>query len=65
MRPEQTQPRPLSELARLLGPDAFVTCVETAEDSGAGGGAEPAADPGATAISGITHDSRAVRPGDL
>lgn len=61
MRPEQTQPRPLSELARMLGPDAFVTSVETAGD----GGAQPAADPGATAISGITHDSRAVRPGDL
>ncbi|KIH98653.1 UDP-N-acetylmuramoylalanyl-D-glutamate--2,6-diaminopimelate ligase [Streptomonospora alba] len=65
MRPDQTQPRPLSELARLLGPDAFVTYVETAEDGGTHDGGDPAAGPGATAISGITHDSRAVRPGDL
>ncbi|WP_017540434.1 UDP-N-acetylmuramoyl-L-alanyl-D-glutamate--2,6-diaminopimelate ligase [Nocardiopsis halophila] len=58
MRPDHKQLRPLSELARLLGPDAFVTCVDQGMD-------EEAADPGATVITGITHDSRAVRPGDL
>ncbi|MBV2362491.1 UDP-N-acetylmuramoyl-L-alanyl-D-glutamate--2,6-diaminopimelate ligase [Streptomonospora nanhaiensis] len=69
MRPEHTQPRPLSELARLLGPDAFITCVENAETGPEPGGAAQAgpdsADPAAVRISGITHDSRAVRPGDL
>ena len=31
MRPEHVQPRLLSELVPLLGPDAFVTCVDPAE----------------------------------
>ncbi|QBI53887.1 UDP-N-acetylmuramoyl-L-alanyl-D-glutamate--2,6-diaminopimelate ligase [Streptomonospora litoralis] len=67
MRPDQNPPRPLSELARLLGSEAFVTCVEPAETADAGGGpsGEAGTDPAATPIGGITHDSRAVRPGDL
>ncbi|GAB3465303.1 UDP-N-acetylmuramoyl-L-alanyl-D-glutamate--2,6-diaminopimelate ligase [Streptomonospora sediminis] len=52
----------------MLGSEAFVTYVDPA-DAAEPGGAAPAAgdhtDPAATAISGITHDSRAVRPGDL
>src|SRR5690625_1426042 len=67
MRPDQNPPRPLSELARLLGPEAFVTCVEPADTASAGGVAAAGeyTDPAATAIGGITHDSRAVGPGDL
>ncbi|GAB3499526.1 UDP-N-acetylmuramoyl-L-alanyl-D-glutamate--2,6-diaminopimelate ligase [Nocardiopsis coralliicola] len=57
MRPEHKQLRPLAELARFLGPEALVTCVDDGPDA--------AADPGATVITGVTHDSRAVRPGDL
>ncbi|MDA8369927.1 MAG: UDP-N-acetylmuramoyl-L-alanyl-D-glutamate--2,6-diaminopimelate ligase [Nocardiopsaceae bacterium] len=71
MRPDHNQTRPLSGLARLLGPDAFVTCVETEEvplttgdPAPPGEGGEP---PGTVeaAITGVTHDSRRVRPGDL
>ncbi|MGV9310918.1 UDP-N-acetylmuramoyl-L-alanyl-D-glutamate--2,6-diaminopimelate ligase [Streptomyces sp. NPDC003691] len=48
-RPDRTRPTPLAELAALLG-------VST---PGAPQGGEPAE------VTGITHDSRAVRPGDL
>ncbi|MFD7920397.1 UDP-N-acetylmuramoyl-L-alanyl-D-glutamate--2,6-diaminopimelate ligase [Streptomyces sp. NPDC059740] len=52
-RPEKVRPTPLAELAELLG-----TPVP------AGG---PATRPGVSdiAVTGITHDSRAVRPGDV
>jgi UDP-N-acetylmuramoyl-L-alanyl-D-glutamate--2,6-diaminopimelate ligase len=71
MRPEHHRLRPLSELARLLGRDAFLTCVDGAD---APLGTAAAADPpdggdrtdGVEAvITGVTHDSRRVRPGDL
>ncbi|MEY9212996.1 UDP-N-acetylmuramoyl-L-alanyl-D-glutamate--2,6-diaminopimelate ligase [Thermobifida halotolerans] len=71
MRPEHVQPRPLSELVPLLGPDAFVTCVDPAEPPlgtvPVPGGPDPeqARDLDAVVVTGITHDSRAVRPGDL
>ncbi|AXK32643.1 UDP-N-acetylmuramoyl-L-alanyl-D-glutamate--2,6-diaminopimelate ligase [Streptomyces armeniacus] len=48
-RPEQPRPAPLAELARQLGIEA------PAADEPAGG----------AAATGITHDSRAVRPGDI
>lgn len=48
-RPDRTRPTPLAELAALLG-------VSTPE-------APPGGDP--VEVTGITHDSRAVRPGDL
>ncbi|TQN31990.1 UDP-N-acetylmuramoylalanyl-D-glutamate--2,6-diaminopimelate ligase [Haloactinospora alba] len=47
-RPEQNQPRPLSDIVRAVGADTT----------------ERVADTGRT-VSGITHDSRQVRPGDL
>ncbi|TDQ52596.1 UDP-N-acetylmuramoyl-L-alanyl-D-glutamate--2,6-diaminopimelate ligase [Actinorugispora endophytica] len=71
MRPEHVQPRTLSELVPLLGDDAFITCVDPAElplgTVAIPGDSEPVPerDIAETAISGITHDSRAVRPGDL
>ena len=71
MRPEHVQPRPLSELVPLLGPDAFVTCVDPAEPPlGTAAAAEPAEseqvrDVDSVTVTGVTHDSRAVRPGDL
>ncbi|MBW8481015.1 UDP-N-acetylmuramoyl-L-alanyl-D-glutamate--2,6-diaminopimelate ligase [Actinomadura parmotrematis] len=46
MRPTSTRPRPLPELAALLG-------------------AAVSGDPGGVLVSGITHDSRAVREGDV
>ncbi|MEV7276538.1 UDP-N-acetylmuramoyl-L-alanyl-D-glutamate--2,6-diaminopimelate ligase [Streptomyces sp. NPDC093111] len=48
-RPERLRPTPLGELAARLGT----------------GTAEGTADTGATEVTGITHDSRAVRPGDV
>ncbi|MFJ6717242.1 UDP-N-acetylmuramoyl-L-alanyl-D-glutamate--2,6-diaminopimelate ligase [Streptomyces sp. NPDC091259] len=48
-RPESVRPTPLGELAELLGVRAA--------------GADPESQ--TTRITGITHDSRAVRPGDL
>ncbi|PSK91797.1 UDP-N-acetylmuramoylalanyl-D-glutamate--2,6-diaminopimelate ligase [Murinocardiopsis flavida] len=70
MRPLQNQLRPLTELARKLGSGAFLTCVDSTEPPltegaapAADGGAGP--DPAEATITGITHDSRAVRPGDL
>lgn len=48
-RPESARPSPLGELAELLGVRAA--------------GADPESQ--TTRITGITHDSRAVRPGDL
>ncbi|MFC4561447.1 UDP-N-acetylmuramoyl-L-alanyl-D-glutamate--2,6-diaminopimelate ligase [Nocardiopsis mangrovi] len=69
MRPEHHELRPLPELARLLGPDAFVTFAEPGDappvpgDPAPPGGADG---PGTeTTITGVTHDSRRVRPGDL
>ncbi|MBB4930943.1 UDP-N-acetylmuramoyl-L-alanyl-D-glutamate--2,6-diaminopimelate ligase [Lipingzhangella halophila] len=59
----------MSELARLLGPDSFVTFADDAAPEPAAPGAEfadtTADTSAATAISGITHDSRQVCPGDL
>ncbi len=75
MRPDQNQPRSLSALARLLGPDAFVTFaddepavpVAAVADSATARPTTATAetDAGAATITGITHDSRQVRPGDL
>jgi UDP-N-acetylmuramoyl-L-alanyl-D-glutamate--2,6-diaminopimelate ligase len=49
-RPTRIRPKPLAELARRLGTPL----------------SRDAAEPGsATQVTGITHDSRAVRPGDL
>jgi UDP-N-acetylmuramoyl-L-alanyl-D-glutamate--2,6-diaminopimelate ligase len=53
-RPERLQPRPLAGLAVLLGLRPADPDVEVA----AGPGRQPG-------LTGITHDSRAVRPGDL
>lgn len=50
-RPVQVSAAPLAELADQLGIDAL------------GGGGDTA--PGAVEVTGITHDSRAVRPGDI
>ncbi|RNL86440.1 UDP-N-acetylmuramoyl-L-alanyl-D-glutamate--2,6-diaminopimelate ligase [Halostreptopolyspora alba] len=70
MRPDQNQPRSLSELARMLGPDAFVTFADDAPAEPVAPGAEFAgtatsATTSTTTIAGVTHDSRQVRPGDL
>ncbi|TDC24337.1 UDP-N-acetylmuramoyl-L-alanyl-D-glutamate--2,6-diaminopimelate ligase [Streptomyces sp. 8K308] len=51
-RPAHARPVSLAELAGLLG-------IETPAPAGGGTGAAPAV------VTGITHDSRAVRPGDL
>ncbi|GAA3759317.1 UDP-N-acetylmuramoyl-L-alanyl-D-glutamate--2,6-diaminopimelate ligase [Spinactinospora alkalitolerans] len=63
----------MSELARLLGSDGFLTCMDPAEPplSADAGAAVGTGDDGGvgdvteTTITGITHDSRRVRPGDL
>jgi len=71
MRPEHVQPRLLSELVPLLGPDAFVTCVDPAEPplgtapTPAATDLEQASSVDSVVVTGVTHDSRAVRPGDL
>ncbi|WP_046470820.1 UDP-N-acetylmuramoyl-L-alanyl-D-glutamate--2,6-diaminopimelate ligase [Allosalinactinospora lopnorensis] len=68
MRPDQNQIRPLPELARILGSDAFVTCIDSDEAAPAGAAPEVGAeqpDIAGTTITGITHDSRRVRPGDV
>ncbi|MEW2456139.1 UDP-N-acetylmuramoyl-L-alanyl-D-glutamate--2,6-diaminopimelate ligase [Streptomyces albus] len=56
-RPARVTPVPLAELARLLD----------ADDPGApvGGALAEAGDVKAVSVTGITHDSRAVRPGDV
>jgi UDP-N-acetylmuramoyl-L-alanyl-D-glutamate--2,6-diaminopimelate ligase len=53
-RPDRVPPRPLSGLAALLG------LRPAGPDGGSGG---PIGQPGG--LTGITHDSRSVRPGDL
>ncbi|MFE2142549.1 Mur ligase family protein, partial [Streptomyces sp. NPDC059456] len=53
-RPVTARPTPLGELATLLGIEA----------SGSGSARQPS-QPQPPQITGITHDSRAVRPGDL
>src|SRR5205814_1292936 len=54
-RPARVTPRPLTGLARLLG----VTMTSPAE-------CDPFTGPGGpAALTGATHDSRRVRPGDL
>jgi UDP-N-acetylmuramoyl-L-alanyl-D-glutamate--2,6-diaminopimelate ligase len=53
-RPDRVSPRPLSGLAALLG-------LRPADPEGASRG--PIGQPGG--LTGITHDSRSVRPGDL
>ncbi|MER5434756.1 UDP-N-acetylmuramoyl-L-alanyl-D-glutamate--2,6-diaminopimelate ligase [Streptomyces sp. NPDC002588] len=55
-RPAQVSATPLAELAGQLG----VTVEESAGSAEGAGSGE-----GAAAVTGITHDSRAVRPGDL
>ncbi|RCV54488.1 UDP-N-acetylmuramoyl-L-alanyl-D-glutamate--2,6-diaminopimelate ligase [Marinitenerispora sediminis] len=58
MRPDQNQLRPLSGLAQLLGAaPTSGDAPDTVE-----GESRPVTE---TTITGITHDSRAVRPGDL
>ncbi|WP_107423148.1 UDP-N-acetylmuramoyl-L-alanyl-D-glutamate--2,6-diaminopimelate ligase [Streptomyces qinglanensis] len=57
-RPVRVAPVPLAELARLLDADAS---APGSGDAPQGGGA---ADAGVS-VTGITHDSRAVRPGDI
>jgi UDP-N-acetylmuramoyl-L-alanyl-D-glutamate--2,6-diaminopimelate ligase len=53
-RPERLQPRPLAGLAVLLGLRPADPDVDAAVAAGQPGG-----------LTGITHDSRAIRPGDL
>ncbi|WP_344971151.1 UDP-N-acetylmuramoyl-L-alanyl-D-glutamate--2,6-diaminopimelate ligase [Salinactinospora qingdaonensis] len=73
MRPAHTQLRPLPELARLLGSEGFLSCPDPAEPPLGSPAAteatdtarEDAPDVTETTITGLTHDSRAVRPGDL
>ena len=55
LRPEHVTARPLAELAALLG-------LKSAHQAGPDAHSAPA---GLTGVSGLTHDSRRVRPGDL
>jgi len=55
LRPERVRPLPLEALAGLLGEAGQATP----------GPAERSSGPAAPAVTGVTHDSRAVRPGDL
>ncbi|UNO42580.1 UDP-N-acetylmuramoyl-L-alanyl-D-glutamate--2,6-diaminopimelate ligase [Streptomyces sp. MST-110588] len=55
-RPEQVRPTPLADLAERLGIPAPAPAAAQPDD----GGAAPRAQ-----VTGITHDSRAVRPGDI
>lgn len=57
-RPSRVRPVPLADLARQLGTEAPARTAGAATGSGTGG-----VDP--DAATGITHDSRAVRPGDI
>ncbi len=59
MRPRHANPRPLGELASLLG--ATITAPSTA----AAGEAAGPRTPGELRLTGVTHDSRRVLPGDL
>ncbi|UGY94998.1 UDP-N-acetylmuramoyl-L-alanyl-D-glutamate--2,6-diaminopimelate ligase [Streptomyces gobiensis] len=52
-RPAEVRPVPLAELAQALGLDDWAPPASAPSDAGA------------AAITGITHDSRAVRPGDI
>ncbi|MFJ8672987.1 UDP-N-acetylmuramoyl-L-alanyl-D-glutamate--2,6-diaminopimelate ligase [Streptomyces sp. NPDC093589] len=54
-RPERVRPTPLADLAEQLG----IQAPTEGASPGAGGAAQP------VAVTGITHDSRAVRPGDV
>lgn len=79
MRPEQNSPRLLSELVGVLGPDTVVTAVgglvvpfaadneslplATASTASTESTAQPSV--AEVAVTGVTHDSREVRPGDL
>src|SRR6266446_10753489 len=54
MRPRHVRPRPLGELAALLG--ATISTTSRAARSRA---------PGELLLTGVTHDSRRVRGGDL
>ncbi|MGP3970568.1 UDP-N-acetylmuramoyl-L-alanyl-D-glutamate--2,6-diaminopimelate ligase [Streptomyces sp. 6N223] len=67
-RPQRVRPVPLAELARLLGvpepkPNADTDPAADAADGAPADG--PPAAPAPRPVTGITHDSRAVRPGDL
>lgn len=67
-RPAHVRPTPLADLARRLAPAASDTpdtpAAHPRPEAPAGGpGAAP--DTGNPGVTGITHDSRAVRPGDL
>ncbi len=64
-RPQHVRPVPLAELARTA--DADLTAAEPQQPSD-GPEARPGPDDGApqeVTVTGITHDSRAVRPGDI
>jgi UDP-N-acetylmuramoyl-L-alanyl-D-glutamate--2,6-diaminopimelate ligase len=59
MRPRHVRPKPLAELAALLATAITETCGAAAAT-----GAGPPA-PGELLLTGLTHDSRRVLPGDL
>jgi UDP-N-acetylmuramoyl-L-alanyl-D-glutamate--2,6-diaminopimelate ligase len=57
-RPTRVRPKPLADLAERLG-----THLPESTGRNSSTGSEPSA--GSVSVTGITHDSRAVRPGDL
>ncbi|MFG2221736.1 UDP-N-acetylmuramoyl-L-alanyl-D-glutamate--2,6-diaminopimelate ligase [Streptomyces sp. NPDC048644] len=61
-RPEQVRPTPLAVLAEQLGTPAPASGAHPGAGTGSTGAAD-AARP--VVVTGITHDSRAVRPGDV
>ncbi|WUT40116.1 UDP-N-acetylmuramoyl-L-alanyl-D-glutamate--2,6-diaminopimelate ligase [Streptomyces sp. NBC_00690] len=58
-RPDRTHPTPLGELAARLG------VADPAPGEAAGAETITSAESGPVRVTGITHDSRAVRPGDI
>ncbi|WP_376770885.1 UDP-N-acetylmuramoyl-L-alanyl-D-glutamate--2,6-diaminopimelate ligase [Streptomyces lonarensis] len=63
-RPQHVRPVPLAELARAADADLTAAASPRTTD-GPGGPSEEGGEAGGPAATGITHDSRAVRPGDI
>ncbi|MEU5300411.1 UDP-N-acetylmuramoyl-L-alanyl-D-glutamate--2,6-diaminopimelate ligase [Streptomyces noursei] len=60
-RPEEVRPTPLADLAQQLA----IPVPDAVRRPGASNGSAGAVDAAHVMVTGITHDSRAVRPGDI
>ncbi|MFC4030348.1 UDP-N-acetylmuramoyl-L-alanyl-D-glutamate--2,6-diaminopimelate ligase [Streptomyces polygonati] len=67
-RPTRVRPKPLADLAERLGthlPESSAPKVSGRNSSDRSGSTASGTSAGPVSVTGITHDSRAVRPGDL